>query len=176
MVSCWPVPNSEGRLPSATLSTKTLSHSWPLALWIVLRMRKSSSSSGSPASSPVAAGGSSASSVKKLPRSLKRRLICSSWARSAVRTSAASYRNGNRGSYHCRATWICSLQSQLGSDNRPSSSPSARQQSRSAARALGLNRASSARSWLCAVSHCIAASAALGPSPGTNWQQRNAAI
>ena len=34
-----PVPRSEGMQPSTTLSTKTDFHSWPLAEWIVERIR-----------------------------------------------------------------------------------------------------------------------------------------
>ena len=39
MPAALPVENSFGKLPSATFSTWTTSHSWPLAEWTVDRIR-----------------------------------------------------------------------------------------------------------------------------------------
>ena len=52
----WPCRRGCSRPPRAC--TKTASHSWPLAEWMVDRIRKSSSRCGGPARSPLADGGS----------------------------------------------------------------------------------------------------------------------
>jgi hypothetical protein len=45
---CWPVARSDGRHPSTVLSRKTAAHFWPLAEWMVERIRQSTSRSGTP--------------------------------------------------------------------------------------------------------------------------------
>ena len=154
--------------PSTTLSTKTASHSCPLAECTVESTRWSSSSSGSPASSALALGGSRVSSVRKRSRLPYWLPICSSWSRSPARTWACPCRRSSSGSYHFRTSPSCPCQSLA--ESRSVDSSLAKPGQGSMAAAGGRKRARAARSKPAALVMHPGTARVAGPHPRQQLQ------